>query len=428
MYFGLKPMPGVVLNRELSVPSRSVFRDLEVVRMGGRIVVRYKGNTYYGTDHSPVLSALLNAEKMERKVKQDIFGPTPPNVFVGEYGYPEVTVGPLVSLDAEQPAEFYGSQADWYGKDYSQIVSFATSLVRGKKKMAVKAQSRYLRDLQDATLSTKSVDLEVAFTEKPAFSYSFSPVAQPMGPSGFVDKVTLADNPKVPGKIDSIVSEGLLVREALPELFGAGMDYYYVQKVLSAGVLGRERRLVPTKWSITAADDMIGKMLLDDVRNYPSINEYRIHSTTFLDNHFEILLMPGKWEFEQFESWAPSTPWAEQAGSGIIQESEPFEGRTSYAEREGGGYYAGRLGVVEALHKMKRQARAVVFREIGEGYTVPVGVWEVRENSRNAMKQPPTKCSTLSEALTVLSTRLKHPIAAYTAKSAVLGQKKMTDY
>ena len=112
----------------------------------------------------------------------------------------------------------------------------------------------------------------------------------------------------------------------------------------------------------------------------------------------------------------------------FFAEFEPFEGRTKYAELEGGGYYAGRLGVIEALHSMRRQCRAVIFREIGEGYTVPVGVWEVRENARNAMKSRPTKCSSLQEALQLLATRLKRPIPAYVAKSRVLGQKKMTDY
>ncbi|MEK6923747.1 MAG: hypothetical protein AABW54_00730, partial [Candidatus Micrarchaeota archaeon] len=330
-----------VLNRELSVPERSVFRDLEVVRLGGRVCIRYKGKSYFGTEQSPVLAALLNAPKAEARVKQEVFGPTPPNVFVGEYGYPQVLAGPMVSIDEEQPAEFFGSQADWFGKDYSEIVAFATSLVRGKRKLAVTNQSRYLFDLQDSVLSTKSIDLEMSFSKRPSFSYAFSPVAQPMGPSGFVERVSLAGNPVIPKKVDSIVGEGLLVREALPELLDAGADYYYLQKVLSAGVLGRQRRLVPTKWSITATDDMLGKLLLEKVRTFPSINEFRIYSSDFLFNHFEILLMPGKWEFEQFESWSPSTPWAEQSNSDIIEEFEPFEGRTKYAELEGGGYYAG---------------------------------------------------------------------------------------
>ena len=135
--------------------------------------------------------------------------------------------------------------------------------------------------------------------------------------------------------------------------------------------------------------------------------------------------MPGMWEFENFESWAPSTPWAEAAPD-IIEEHEPFEGRRGYAELQGGGYYASRLGVIEGLHLMRKQARCVVFREVAEGYIVPMGVWQVRENVRKAMRSTPLKCGSLQEALEVLSTRLRHPISEYVKRSQVLAQKRMS--
>ncbi|OIO25270.1 hypothetical protein AUJ14_04605 [Candidatus Micrarchaeota archaeon CG1_02_55_22] len=415
------------LNRRLSIPKRSVFKDLEVVRFGSQVAVRYNGQLYWGTKASPILSSLLTAPDVERRVGENVFGPTPPNAFVGEYGYPKVMVGPLVSVSDCMDADFFSSPASWYGRDYGEIVGFATSLVRGKKQHAVSEQSVFLSQLQDSVLSSRSVDVEVDFTKRPTFSYNFSPTSQPMGPSGDIRRFKLVGNPVISPKVDALVEEKLLVRKALPELLKR-FDFYYIQKILSAGVLGVNKKLVPTKWSITASDDMIGKQLLQKVREYPHINDFRIYSNTFLDNHFEILLLPGAWEFEQFESWAPSTPWAVQSTGAIEHEYEPFAGRTKYAESEGGGYYAGRLGVIEALHRMRRQARAIVFREIGEGYTVPVGVWEVRENSRHAMQTPPTKCSTLREALAVLATRLKRPISAYIEKSTILRQRRLNEW
>ncbi|MFN3528143.1 MAG: hypothetical protein ACK4YO_03480, partial [Candidatus Altarchaeaceae archaeon] len=77
-----------------------------------------------------------------------------------------------------------------------------------------------------------------------------------------------------------------------------------------------------------------------------------------LFNHFEILLIPGNWEFEQFEAWAPDTLWTIGNESYAINlEAEYYKGRNDYAIKEGGGYYASRLAVLEYLKKIKRQAR-----------------------------------------------------------------------
>ena len=112
----------------------------------------------------------------------------------------------------------------------------------------------------------------------------------------------------------------------------------------------------------------------------------------------------------------------------ISEEYEPFEGRTDYAKKQGGGYYAARLGVVEALYKMRRQARVVVFREIGTSYTVPVGVWEVRENVRHALEAPPQKFATKEEALAYIASQLAVPLAEYMKKSKVLLQRRLTEF
>jgi hypothetical protein len=77
---------------------------------------------------------------------------------------------------------------------------------------------------------------------------------------------------------------------------------------------------------------------------------------------------------------------------------------------------------------MRRQARVVVFREIHEGYVVPVGVWEVRENVRKAMENPPQKFATLKEALSDASTRLRIPMQEYLRRSEILRQRRLTDY
>lgn len=371
-------------------------------------------------------------EKRPTKISRVVFGPSPPSIFVGRSGYPRVNIGPLVSV-GEEPweinAQLLDSPSKWHGLDYAQIISMRSSLVRGKKKHGVHSKSRVLCDLQETVVSQKSVDMEVRFSKPLQFSMDFSSYYQPMGPSGSLEKLELAGNPVIPKKVDELSAEGVKVRDAVPEMLGAGFDVYYLQKILSAGILGEKKKLVPTRWSITAGDKLVADHFLQQVKQFPAINDLLLFSAEFLHNHFEVLLLPGKWEFEQFEAWAPGTVWTkEEKNLVVVVEYEPFEGRSDYAELEGGGYYAGRYGVIEALHKMRRQARCVVFREIGDGYQVPVGVWQVRENVRKAMQNLPTKISSLREAMELLSKRLKIPVLEYFAKSRVLGQKKMMDF
>lgn len=77
---------------------------------------------------------------------------------------------------------------------------------------------------------------------------------------------------------------------------------------------------------------------------------------------------------------------------------------------------------------MRKQAGAVIFREISEGYVIPVGVWEVRENVRRALEKRPRKFSTSQEALADINSRLRIPIREYIRRSEILQQKKLIEF
>ncbi|MDO8339107.1 MAG: Nre family DNA repair protein [Candidatus Burarchaeum sp.] len=367
--------------------------------------------------------------------REHVFGPTPPNVFVGRVGYPDINWGPLVSVDADSSASMpiLDNPAKWYGMDYGKIVEMQISMVRSKSRLNVSGRTALLEKAQDAVMSVKPVDAEITFAHKPHFNMDFSHFLQPMGSSAPLKDFTICDNPVVPKKVDELIEEKVKASDAASELYdnGRGHDVYYLTRLLSAGILGRQgsQKLVPTRWSITAVDDMIAKQMLEKIREAPEISDYQVYSSEFLYNHFEILLMPGRWEFEQFEAWAAGSFWdLGKPVYNIEHEYEPFEGRTAYADQEGGGYYAGRLGVVEALARRGRQARAVIFREIGSEYNVPVGVWTVREASRHAMAGQAKRFTTMNEALAHLSTKLKIPISEYRKRSSILPQTRLSDF
>lgn len=375
----------------------------------------------------PLLAKMGIKPIVQGKVSDSFSGPSA-SIFVGRYGYPNVFVGPTGLLEMRQDID---NPAAWFGKSYKEIIEARSLALRGEAQKSVFSKDKFILDNQLITLAQKPVDIEMAFKAKPIYEMKFSDMHQPSGPIGKITAFKLTDNVHVPRKVDATVSDELKASEATYKLYKVGEDVYKLTNILSSGALGAEERkkLVPTRWSITAVDDLVAKNMLEEVKQSPSINEYLVFESTYMDNHFVILLMPGNFEFENFEAWAPGSSWAQGASSvSIIEEYEPFQGRKSYADKQAGGYYAARLGIVELLHRIKRQARVVSIREISEGYVIPLGVWVVRETVRNAMSQKPIAFPSLQAALGYISTKIRNKLSEYVARSVLLKQKRLFDF
>lgn len=370
----------------------------------------------------PVLRKIRTGKQVSAELRQDMFGPTG-NVFVGSYNYPEVSVGPTMNLENRTT-----DPRSLFNKSYEEIIDAGTKTVFGKRFANV--TDRIKGEIREIAMSTRSVDVEARFTKVPEINVRFSAVTQPMGATAPLKTLRQADNPKIP-KIADEVSEGKIrAVDAVRELTGHGFDNYYVTRVLSVGVLGMEanKRLVPTRWSITATDDMLGKQNMELIRDQQEINDIFVFENEFLHNHFFVCLLPGRWEFENFEAWAPKSVWAAaETRTMISEEYEPYEGRWSYADRQAGGYYASRIGVTEFLVKIRKQARVVVMREIDEGYVVPVGVWEVRENVRNAFRNAPIRLESEAELRRFILERTRNG-REYLRLSRVLGQTNLLGF
>ena len=363
--------------------------------------------------------------KMAPRLGENFFGPSP-SVFVGHFGYPNVNVGPMGALEERQEID---DPSTWIKKDYADIIELRSLLVRSKQQQSIFSKGRFVGDVQDISLAVNNPDIELGFKKKPLMKISFSQYTQPMGPTGTIDKFRLAENPKIPKYMEAATASDVRAKESAWMLYKKDVDVYKITTVLSAGTLGIDKKLVPTRWSITATDDIIGKQLISGIRDFKQIEEARVFESQNLDNHFLIFLIPGSWEFENFEAWSKGSYWMFSEGAVAIEEEyEPFQGRKSYAEKQAGGYYASRLGIVEYLHKIKRQARVLAIREIYEGYSVPLGVWQVRQGVREAFSQQPEKFSSLKEAFDYGKARLKWPLDLYLKKSRMLQQRKLLDF
>lgn len=409
-----------------------------------RLCIVCKGSRLLcGRKTCPLLVALKQKTKFADFANTtEYFGPST-SVFVGRIGYPNVRVGPmsiLESLDSDVDPGRFEEPSEWFaqGLGMDEIVELRSATLRSKHGEHIKSRSNFVSDMLEIALAQQPVDVELTFKNKPSFNLSFSDVLRPTGASVNVETMKVTENPKIPKKVDRIVSDDIKAVEAAHGLYDLGLDVYKVSTILSSGALGlREaQKMVPTRWSITATDDIIFKKLAAQLKEYPTVDAYYVYESSYMDNHFLILLMPSLFEYENFEVWFPGSIWSDASSQRpvIVEEYEGFTGRKKYAANEGGGYYAARLAVAEALHKMKRQAGVIVFREIHPRYSVPLGVWVVRETARDAFRHRGEKFETKSEALEYIDARLRAKegmplgIKDFETLSKILRQKRLTDF
>jgi hypothetical protein len=367
---------------------------------------------------------------------EDVVGASPPSVFIGRMGYPNVYAGPLVP-PVEGDTSLYDLPEFWFGKSIDEIVGFRSMLIRGKHRVHVREfeeAGKIIEKTRELALAVKPVDVELMLTKKPHGSIFLSDDVQPFGPSAPIRDLNVS-NTSWDHQIEKAYSDtDLKAVPAVLELYSKGVLETRIQKAFSVGAFGLEenRRLVPTRWSITAVDDIISKNLMDQVKQFPELNEYRIYESKYLDNVFEVLMLPREWSYEAIEAWYPGTVWNPDGKQAVMfSDWEGHERRTTYAQI-GGCYYAARLAVCELLLKERRQATVIVLREAHPGYIMPVGVWQVRENVRNAMRQKPLICNTLNEALERIAHQFSIPIQGWIRESHLirnsLFQKRITDF
>lgn len=366
----------------------------------------------------------------------DIDGASPPSVFVGRIGYPYVYAGPLVP-PVHEDTSLYDLPELWFGKPIDEIISFRSMLIRGKHRVHVRRfeEAGRIMDLtRELALASAATDVELALKKRPRGFLVLNDDVQPFGPSAPIRDLRVTSTRWDHHVENAYYDTDLKAKPAVLELYDKGVMVTKIQRAFSVGAFGveQQRRLVPTRWSITAVDSIVSLDLMEKVRTFPLVNEYRLYESSYLSNQFEVLMMPDAWSYEAIEAWYPGTVWNPSGNKIVLYgDWEGYDGRTTYAEI-GGCYYAARLATCELLSKERRQATVVVLREARPGYIMPVGVWQVRENVRNALRQPPLKFKTLDEALQRVASQFHIPIEQWMAKSRLITeartQRKITHY
>lgn len=365
------------------------------------------------------------------KRKTNFSGSSPPEIFVGKHDYPNIYSGILSPMQYGNTEKF-SSPERWYEKKatIAEVINYRKQLIYSRFKSQVKhvrKSNSLLTALNQVSMAHKSVDAEFTLHKPARFQIIKENSVPIIGNPAPLKHIRLESNPKIKKNVDYITSDNQLkATDGIQQLYKSGIENSNIIKILSAGLLGltSQRRLVPTRWSITATDDTISKIQLKSIRNFPEISEILSFHGEYLGNHYEILLLPDRWSFEVIEISHSGKAW---------QDHENFFPRKNYAKDVTGGYYAVRIAITEYLLRKQKQATVLVFREVRPEYNAPLGVGILRELTRDIMTQQSKKYSNITEALTEIQTRLKYiSINTYTNKSKLLPefgkQRKITDW
>lgn len=338
------------------------------------------------------------------KVDKQLDGTTPPSVFIGTYNYPKVFAGPLLAPSYEDSAIMDNPEA-WVNNSTTQqeIISYRLNLVRGKQTIGITdLENNYIEKLQEISMASKSIPSEAEFNKKPR-GMTFSAENAPHGPSAVLKKFDI-DNVKWDHQLEKTYYDtDLKAADAVEILHDKDIPFSQIQKAFSVGTMGVKdnRKLVPTRWSITAVDTTIADRLLDKVKYYSQLDTYRVYEFSSLNNYYAILEIPSPWQYEWMEAFLDING----KGTMIFTDYESNKGKKEYS-RVGGCYYTAKMAILEQLERDKLQAGCIVFREADENY-IPLGVFNVRENIRHAMNSPYKEFETLTNALDYIETKLK---------------------
>jgi hypothetical protein len=390
-----------------------------------------------GLPRCPILERFrVQVSAVQRINGKDVVGSTPPSVLVGEYGYPKVSFYYMVPPGkSSDEAAYYDAPKLWAERreTLGSIVKLRGEMVSAYVRLDVHEPWRlYETELGLASLSERPVESDVLLKSLPLPQLRFDGLTKPMGPRAPAERVVVSGAPKLQRKAEEAIWDDAKAEDIIWELYQAGVDVYKIQDMLSLGFLGRlrARKLVPTRWAITAVDDIISRRLRREVRDFRSVDSVEVREAEYLGNRFLVILMSGEGTFEWIEVWHPRGLWTQQAERPIVErvEEDPL-GRASTMD---GGFSAARLAVLEGLRSSAKKADVVILREILPTYYAPVGNWHIRESIRRAMLSEPKVFDSVQAAAEYAASWLRASPQDVLAQSSLLGfrarQRRLTDF
>ncbi len=352
-------------------------------------------------------------------------GFTPPSNLVTNINYPTLSLGILLSNDND--VEYYDNPIFWIRKkvDIDSIIEHRIKMINARRIVDVnmpKKNDKLYNEILEAALSVRSISVEVT-TSKIWENYKLSKLFAFFGFKTNLESIKISENPKIPDEIYKI--EDLKAREAVYLLYKKNLSDYYISRLFSLGFFGNKinKKLVPSKWAITAVQKIIEDNIRKEIKHkkVKVVEKYYIFNYKIFGNDFYGFFIPGHGSVELIECILPRSAYNMNGNHVIIGRDE-----------ESGGYYSLRLSFSEFINYNGIIGDLIVFRVITEEYKLPLGVWVVREGTKSLFENVVGKFDNYKEAYQYLDNLIsrKYHISLHKLRlySKILNKKSILSF
>lgn len=330
------------------------------------------------------------------KLKKQVF--SKPFNIVYETKYPNLVIGPGTYENKEDAIN--NSPDKWIKTDISKIERNRQKQVfvfKNYSKMDARVPSKDIEEIQHLIKSEKETEVEINVDSKKINLYE--KISGINNKGMILEKIKIVDNVKISKPVDKITNDTQLkAKDAIIEYYDKTEDVYKIEQLLSMGLLGlkKDRIFVPTRWSITSIDDILGKEIFLKIKNNITIDSIKMYKYEFYENTFYVIMLPFSWGFEMIEVVNNEM---------VSYDFEINDPKKEYAYQVTGAYYAARLMVLNHLQEMGKCARVIVLRDIKPSYSSK-GVWVIREGVREALKKNTIMFEDINQVINFISEKL----------------------
>jgi len=288
----------------------------------------------------------LNSKKLSTK---NFSGATPPSIFVGRTGYPKVKIGPMTP-PIHGDTTLLDSPERWLGKSLEEVANFRLSLVSGSFDLSINDLSgKNIEILQELAMSRKAVESELLFEKTPISHIEQKKITNStdyntfglIAPLKYFKISSLSPDKRLE---NAFYDKDLDANESIVKLYNQGVEISKIIRIFSVGMLGiwKNRKLVPTRWSISAIDGTISINLIKELQKFSKIESYNVYHYHHLGNYYVIILIPhDSWIFEMQEGWLNINGGMKIAGD--YEDMRKPENKPNIL----GAFFAGRLASSE---------------------------------------------------------------------------------
>lgn len=297
---------------------------------------------------------------------------------VGEKNYPNLKVHSISNTNIENSFFKNNSQVM---SDYSKIIDLkAKNILGSTSNISVKKfNNRITDEIRDIYKSKSEVEFSSKFEKNLKFDkIVINKVAGIVGSSNQLESLSANSNTSTSKQIEKNISNDIKATKAIINLYEQNVNENQIINLLALGSFGvsSNKKLVPTKWAISAYDQTIEKYLFNQLKKFKLITKYEVYEFNNKGNYFLIILFPEFLSGETIESQN------DFYGTDYFNNENKLDKKTPQIS---GAYYANKLAVFEHLRERKRQSAFLSIRLIKD-YDIPLGVVFVRECVRNSFK------------------------------------------